>query len=110
MDKIIHYSIIDMLSQNNEISVSIRITTKGFPVEEKLEYHNAGKWSEDISTISRVYNDTHIQEQWGNFQSRLLSFLDDGNMRVILDIMGASDEYYSEKYKLKVIVNSLDIS
>ena len=37
MDKIIHYSIIDMLSQNNEISVSIRITTKGFPVEEKYE-------------------------------------------------------------------------
>ncbi|MCD7782015.1 MAG: hypothetical protein LUG89_04920 [Methanosphaera sp.] len=108
MDKIVNYSIKDMLS-NEDIAVSIRITTIGYPVDEKLEYHNAGKWSEDISTISRVYNDSKIQDQWSNFQSRLLKFLDNGNMRVILDIMGKSDEYYCDKYRLKVIVNSIEV-
>lgn len=109
MDKIVHYSIVDKLSSDDVISVSLRITVKDFPVSEILEYHNEGKWSQDISSITRTYNDTDIQEQWGNFQSRLLSFLDDGNMRVIMDIMTSDDEYYSNKYKLKVIVTSFDI-
>lgn len=109
MDKLVHYSIIDKLSSGDLITVSIRITVKGFPVSETLEYHNEGKWSQDISTITRTYNDTEVQEQWSNFQSRLLSFLDDGNMRVIMDIMTSDDEYYSGKYKLKVIVTSYEI-
>lgn len=109
MDKIVHYSIIDKLSSDDVISISIRITVKGFPVSEVLEYHNGGKWSQDISTITRIYNDEEVQSQWSNFQSRLLSFLDDGNMRVIMDIMSSDDEYYSNKYKLKVIVTSFDI-
>ncbi|RAP52316.1 MAG: hypothetical protein BZ138_03315 [Methanosphaera sp. rholeuAM270] len=109
MDKIVHYSIVDKLSSDDEISVSIRITVTGFPVSEVLEYHNAGKWSQDISTITRTYNDTEVQEHWSNFQSRLLSFLDDGNMRVIMDIMASEDEYYSSKYKLKVNVTSHEI-
>lgn len=109
MDKIVHYSIVDKLSSDDIISVSLRITVKGFPVSEVLEYHNEGKWSQDISSITRIYNDTEIQEQWCNFQSRLLSFLDDGNMRVIMDIMASDDEYYSSKYKLKIIVTSFEI-
>ncbi|MBR0471904.1 MAG: hypothetical protein IJI98_04320 [Methanosphaera sp.] len=109
MDKIVHYSIVDKLSSGNVISVSIRITVKGFPVSEILEYHNEGKWSQDISTISRTYNDGEIQEQWDNFKSRLLSFLDDDNMRIIMDIMTDDDEYYSNKYKLNVIVTSFEI-
>lgn len=108
MDKIVHYSIKDKLSYDDVISVSIRITVKNFPVSEVLEYHNEGKWSKDISLISRTYNDTKIQEQWGNFQSRLLSFLDDGNMRVIMDIMAADDKYYSSKYNLEVVVTSYE--
>lgn len=109
MDKIVHYSIIDKLSSDDVISVSIRITVKGFPVSEVLEYHNEGKWSEDISNVTRTYNDTEVQEQWSNFQSRLLSVLDDGNMRVIMDIMTSDDEYYSDKYKLKIKVTSYEI-
>ncbi len=102
VDKKITYSIKDTL--NDSIKVSIKITTIGFPVEEKLEYHNAGKWHEDISNISRVYNNTKIQDSWSDFQSRLLSFLNDGNMRVLLDIMMNDDEYISSKYNLHVIV------
>ncbi|MBE6493533.1 MAG: hypothetical protein E7Z84_02850 [Methanosphaera stadtmanae] len=109
MDKIVHYSIKDMLTVESDISVSIRITTKNFPVDEILEYHNAGKWTKDISTISRVYNDDDTQKEWMNYQSRLLSFLDEGNMRVIMDIMDKNDEYFSDKYKLKVLVENVDI-
>ena len=108
MDKIVHYSINDKLSLDDVISVSIRITVKDFPVSEILEYHNEGKWSKDVSTITRTYNDSKIQEQWGNFQSRLLSFLDDGNMRVIMDIMTDDDKYYSKKYNLEVIVTAYE--
>lgn len=110
MDKIVHYSIKDGLSQSDDLSVVLRITTIGFPVAEKLEYQSSGKWSEDISTISRMYTDTNHKEHWEHFQSRLLSFLSDGNMRVIMDIMGQSDSYYSEKYKLNVLVNSVEIT
>lgn len=109
MDKIVHYSIKDKLSAEDVISVSIRITVNDFPVSEILEYHNEGKWSKDISTITRTYNDTEVQEQWGNFQSRLLSFLDDGNMRVIMDIMVDDDKFYSRKYNLEVVVTSFEI-
>lgn len=109
MDKIVHYSIKDKLSIDEKISVSIRITVKNFPVNEILEYHNEGKWSQDISTITRIYNDTEIQDQWENFQSRLLSFLDDGNIRVIMDIMAADDRYFSSKYNIEVIVTSYEL-
>lgn len=108
VDKIVHYSIKDKLSVDETISLSVRITVKDFPVSEVLEYHNEGKWSKDISSISRTYNDSEIQEQWGNFQSRLLSFLDDGNMRVIMDIMAGDDKYYSDKYKIEVVVTSYE--
>ncbi len=109
MDKIVHYSIKDRLSLDNVISVSIRITVKNFPVSEVLEYHNEGKWSEDISTINRIYNDSEIQQQWDNFQSRLLSFLNDDNMRIIMDIMTSDDKYYSNKYNLEVEVTSYEL-
>ncbi|HIJ15891.1 MAG TPA: hypothetical protein HA277_05780 [Methanosphaera sp.] len=109
VDKIVHYSIKDKLSNEDVISVSIRITVKNFPVSEVLEYHNEGKWSQDLSAISRTYNDSEVQEQWSNFQSRLLSFLDDGNMRVIMDIMTGDDKYYSDKYKIEAIVTSYEI-
>lgn len=110
MDKIVHYSIKDKLSVDDVISVSIRITVKNFPVTEILEFHNEGKWSSnDISTISRMYNDTDVHNQWENFQSRLLSFLDDGNIRVIMDIMQADDKYYSSKYNIEVIVTSYEL-
>ncbi len=109
MDKLVYYSIKDRMSVDSSISVSIKITVKDFPVVETLEYHNEGKWSEDVSAITRTYNDDNIQKQWDNFQSRLLSFLDDGNMRVIMDIMTGDDEYYSDKYKLDVVVTSYEI-
>ncbi len=109
MDKIVHYSIIDKLSCDDILSVSIRITVRDFPVTEILEYHNEGKWSEDISNINRTYNDSDVQEQWENFRSRLLDFLEDGNIRVIMDIMTGDDEYYSGKYKIKVDVTSYEL-
>ena len=109
MDKIVHYSIKDKLSVDDVISVSVRITVKDFPVSEILEYHNGGKWSQDISSITRIYNDTEIQDQWSNFQSRLLSFLDDGNMRVIMDIMAGDDEFYSSKYDIQVVVTAYEL-
>ncbi len=109
MDKVVHYSISDMLSEGDGISISLRITTEDFPVVEKLEYHNAGKWIEDIDQLRRVYNDTQQQEQWDNFQQRLIDFLANDNMRVIMDIMVESDKYYSDAYKLEVVVNSVDI-
>lgn len=109
MDRIVHYSINDKLSKNSDLSVTIRITTIGFPVAETLEYQCSGKWSEDVTTIGRLYNDTNPDE-WESFQSRLLPFLDDGNMRVIMDIMNTGDIYYSDKYKLEVTVNSVDIT
>ena len=56
MDKIVHYSIRDMLTVESDIGVSIRITTKNFPVDEILEYDNAGEWTRDISNISKAYD------------------------------------------------------
>ena len=109
MDRIVHYSIRDILSVDDNLSIDLRITTIGFPVDETLEYQSSGKWFEDISTISRTYIGTDKEEHREHFQSRLLSFLDDGNMRVIMDIMGQLDEYSSERYKLGVVVNSVEI-
>ncbi len=109
MDKTIHYTINDKIEQSSDISISIRITTEDFPVIETLEYHNAGKWTDDINSLSRVYNDTQQQKQWENFQKRLLEFLSNDNMRIIMDIMKESDTYYSDEYKLTVKVNSVDI-
>ncbi|WP_455645683.1 hypothetical protein [Methanosphaera sp.] len=106
MDKIVYYSIEDKLSQNENIVLSIRITTQGFPVNETLEYQNNSEWSEDIHVI---YEET-TNEQLINFKSRVQSLLDDDNMRVIMDIMKNDDEYYSNEYKLKIIVNSLEIN
>ena len=109
VDKVVYYSIVDRLSSGDKISVSIRICVRDFPVVETLEYHNGGKWLEDVGGIDRTYNDVLVQKQWDNFKSRFLALLDDDNMRVIMDIMCVDDVYYSRKYNLDIIVNSLDI-
>lgn len=109
VDKIVHYSIVDRLSSSDKISVSIRISVMNFPIVETLEYHNEGKWLEDIANIDRTYKDEDTQKQWDSFKSRLLALLDDDNMRVIMDIMSEDDVYYSRKYNLEIIVNSFDI-
>ncbi|OED30775.1 hypothetical protein [Methanosphaera sp. WGK6] len=106
MDKIVYYSIEDMLSRSRNLSLSIRITTQGFPVNETVEYQNNNEWSEYINTI----NKENTNEKSINFKSRVESLLDDDNIRVIMDIMKNYDEYYSDEYKLKIIVNSLEIN
>ena len=64
MDRIVHYSIRDILSVDDNLSIDLRITTIGFPVDETLEYQSSGKWFEDISTISRTYIGTDKEEYW----------------------------------------------
>lgn len=109
MDKIAEYQIQDMQNPENKISVTIKITTIGFPVDEKLEYEQEGEWYEDITKISRTYEDLDLEVEWENFQSRLLSFLSDGNLRIILDIIDENDTYYNDKYKLETDVLSVKI-
>lgn len=109
MDKIVEYQIQDMQNEENKISVTIKITTIGFPVEETLEYEQEGEWYEDITKISRKYEDLDLQNEWENFQSRLLSFLSDGNLRIILDIIDENDSYYNAKYNLKTDVLTAQI-
>lgn len=109
MDKRVYYSIKDMLAKDNGIVVPVVITTIGYPVSETLEYFDDDACSEDISIIDNIYKGSDLEESWFNYKSRLLSFLDDNNMRVIMDIMRESDEYYCDEYKLRVIVNSVDI-
>ena len=66
MDRIVHYSIRDILSVDDNLSIDLRITTIGFPVDETLEYQSSGKWFEDISTISRL---VQIKKNIGNISS-----------------------------------------
>lgn len=104
VDKIIEYKITDELCP--EISVVVKITTIGFPVDEKLEYGCDGIFYDDITKVPKDAFDGDI---WDGFTSRLLLFLDDANLRIILDIMQLNDTYMCDKYKLIVDVISAQI-
>lgn len=104
MDKTIEYKITDELYP--EISVIVKITTIGFPVDEKLEYGYDGIFYDDITKVPKDAVDSDI---WDGFTSRLLPFLDDANLRIILDIMQLNDTYMCDKYKLIVDVISAQI-
>lgn len=109
MDKTIEYQIKDMQNPKDKISITIKITTIGYPVDETLEFEHEGEWYTDITQVNRNYEDNQLQQEWEAFQSRLLPFLNDGNLRIILDIMEENDTYYSDKYKLQVDVTSAHI-
>ena len=96
MDKIIEYKITDELCP--EISVVVKITT--------LEYGCDGIFYDDITKVPKDAFDGDI---WDGFTSRLLPFLDDANLRIILDIMQLNDTYMCDKYKLIVDVISAQI-
>ena len=99
MDKTIIYKINDMLTQDNELYINIKIITKGFPIEEKVLYDNNGQWTDEINTL----------EIDDNLKNRLNDFLDDNNKRLIIDLLEENDTYYTEYYKLKIKVENLEI-
>lgn len=98
MDKLTYFNVFDC---NGDCELSFRICVRGFPVVELLEFDVDGVWSRDVSGLEGVIS--------ADFKSRLLSFLDDDNMRIILDIMGNGDVFVSRKYSLKVVVDYLEL-
>lgn len=99
MDKTIIYKINDMQTQDNDIFINLKIITKGFPIEEKVLYDQNGQWIEKIDTL----------EIDDNLKMRIADFLEDNNKRLIIDILEESDTYYTDKYKLKIKVENLEI-
>ena len=95
MDKIIYYNVFD--TTNNDESIMMKISSLGFPIEEKIEYENNGSWAENIS----------LDE---NFNQRLTSLLDDNNIRLIMDLLQEDDEFYNNKYKIRLTVTRLEIN
>lgn len=98
MDKLTYFNVFDC---NGDCELSFRICVRGFPVVELLEFDVDGVWSRDVSGLEGVIS--------ADFKSRLLSFLDDDNMRIILDIMGNGDVFVSRKCSLKVVVDYLEL-
>ncbi|MBE6488757.1 MAG: hypothetical protein E7Z86_08585 [Methanosphaera stadtmanae] len=99
MDKTIIYKINDMLTQENENFINLKIITKGFPIEEKVLYDQNGQWNDDINTL----------EIDDNLKARLNEFLEDNNKRLIIDLLDENDTYYTDSYKLKIKVENLEI-
>lgn len=99
MDKTIIYKINDMLTQENENFINLKIITKGFPIEEKVLYDQNGQWTENINTL----------EIDDNLKARLNEFLEDNNKRLIIDLLDENDTYYTDSYKLKIKVENLEI-
>lgn len=100
MDKTIIYKINDNLTQDDENFITLKIITKGFPIEEQVLYDNKGRWTENINTL----------EIDDNLKTRLQEFLEDNNKRLIIDLLEENDIYYTEKYKLKIKVENLEIT
>lgn len=97
MDKLVYYSVFDCSGSE---SISFRIMVRGFPVVELLEFDVGGVWVSDESSLGILED---------GFRGSLLSFLDDDNMRIILDIMADGDVFVSGRYSLRIVVDSLEI-
>jgi hypothetical protein len=94
MDKNVYYKIYD--TTNNDVNILLKISTKGFPIEETIEYEVDGNWTEKINI-----NDKH-------FTDRLNALLEDNNIRLIMDLLEEDDKYYNNKYKLKLSVQRVE--
>lgn len=96
MDKTIYYEIED--TSLDQSQVLLKISTKGFPIEESIEYDYNGNW---VESLNSDYDE--------NFQIRLTKLLDDNNIRLIMDLLEQDDVYYNDKYKLRITVKNLEI-
>lgn len=95
MDKTIYYKIYD--TTNNDANILMKISTKGFPIEEKIEYDVDGNWASQINITDKNFND------------RLNMLLEDNNIRLIMDLLQEDDKYYNNKYKLRLSVQRVKI-
>lgn len=95
MDKTIYYKISD--TTNDDEEMMMKISTKGFPIEEKIEYDVGGNWVEEFETDDQ------------NLKGRLNSLLEDNNIRLIMDLLQEDDEYYNNKYNLRLCVQRLEV-
>ena len=51
MDKTIYYKIYD--TTNNDANILMKISTTGFPIEEKIEYDVDGNWASQINITDK---------------------------------------------------------
>ncbi|MDO5824892.1 MAG: hypothetical protein BZ137_06145 [Methanosphaera sp. rholeuAM130] len=94
MDKTIYYKIYD--TTNNDVNILLKISTKGFPIEEKIEYDIDGNWVEEMTINDK------------NFKNRLEALLEDNNIRLIMDLLEDDDKYYNNKYKIRLSVQRVE--
>ena len=95
MDKTVYYNIYDTI--NSGVTILLKISTKGFPIEEKIEYDVDGKWLSEININDK------------NLKDRLNSLLEDNNIRLIMDLLEEDDKYYNNRYKLRLSVQKVEI-